>query len=92
MQELFVAPGREAGPDEYAVTAEGVVDLEPLVRDNVLPALPFSPLHSPDCLGLCERCGGDRNLDRCSCTDQPVDVRWAVLDDLFADAPDRGGA
>jgi len=92
VQELFVAPGREAGPDDYVVTSEGVIDLEPLVRDNVLPALPFSPLHAPGCLGLCERCGGNRNLGECSCTDEPVDARWAALDVLFADAPDGGGA
>jgi len=92
VQDLFVARDREAGPDDYQVSAEGVIDLEPLVRDNVLPALPFSPLHAPDCLGLCERCGGNRNLGECSCTDEPVDARWAALDALFADAPDGAGA
>jgi len=92
VQELYVAPRREAGPDDYAVSPEGLVDLEPLVRDNVMPALPFSPLHAPDCRGLCERCGGNRNLGECSCTDEPVDARWAALDTLFADAPDGGGA
>lgn len=91
VQELFVAPEREAGPDDYAVSPEGLIDLEPLVRDNVLPALPFSPLHAPGCLGLCERCGGNRNLGECSCTDEPVDARWAALDSLFADAPDGAG-
>ncbi|HEY7281543.1 MAG TPA: DUF177 domain-containing protein [Actinomycetota bacterium] len=92
VQELFVAPGRDAGPDDYTVSPEGAIDLEPLVRDNVLPALPFSPLHAPDCRGLCERCGGNRNLGECSCVDEPVDARWAALDALFADAPDGGGA
>jgi uncharacterized protein len=92
VQELFVAPGREAGPDDYTVSTDLTIDLEPLVRDNVMPALPFSPLHSPDCLGLCERCGGNRNLGECTCTDEVVDDRWAPLDALFADAPDGGGA
>jgi uncharacterized protein len=92
-QELFVAPGREDGPDDYTVSPEGVIDLEPLIRDNVMPALPFSPLHAPDCQGLCERCGGNRNLGECSCTDEPVDDRWAALDALFADADaDAGGS
>ena len=91
VQELFVAPGREVGQDDYEVSADGVIDLEPLVRDNVLPALPFSPLHAADCQGLCERCGGNRNLGECTCTDEPVDARWAALDGLFADAPDGAG-
>jgi uncharacterized protein len=88
VQELFARPGPEIGPDEYEIAPEGSIDLEPLVRDNVLPALPFSPLHAPDCLGLCERCGGDRNLDQCTCTEEVVDDRWAALDGLFADAPE----
>ena len=92
VQELYVAPGREAGPDDYTISPEHTIDLEPLVRDNVVPALPFSPLHSPDCLGLCDRCGGNRNLGECTCTDEVVDDRWAPLDALFADAPDGGGA
>ena len=40
--------------------------------------LPFAPLCRPDCAGLCERCGGDRNLGECSC-EQEIDARWAPL-------------
>jgi uncharacterized protein len=77
IEELF-APS--PGDDEYPI-AEGRIDLEPLVRDTVVPALPFSPLCREDCLGLCERCGGDRNLGECTCGPE-VDPRWAALDDL----------
>ena len=37
VQELFARPGPELGPDEYALSPEDSLDLEPLVRDNVLP-------------------------------------------------------
>jgi uncharacterized protein len=77
IEELF-APS--PGDDEYPI-AEGRIDLEPLVRDTVVPALPFSPLCREDCLGLCERCGGDRNLGECTCGPE-VDPLWAALDDL----------
>jgi uncharacterized protein len=53
-----------------------------MVRDAVGLELPFSPLCTPDCLGLCERCGGDRNLGECSCAPQ-VDHRWAPLEGLL---------
>ena len=36
-----------------------------MVRDAVGVELPFSPLASPDCQGLCPVCGGDRNLGEC---------------------------
>jgi uncharacterized protein len=69
--------------DEYPIT-EGRIDLEPMVRDTVVPDLPFSPLCRPDCLGLCERCGGDRNLGECTCGPE-VDARWSILDKLRLD-------
>lgn len=80
--ELFAfEPEEEAG--EYALGAEEL-DLEPMIRDVVLLQMPFAPLCRPDCRGLCERCGGDRNLDECSCP-PPVDPRWAPLQDLKLD-------
>jgi len=79
VQELF-APGARPEDDAYPVE-EGFVDLEPLIRDNVLPAMPFAPLCKPDCLGLCARCGGDRNLGECTCSDEQ-DPRWSALSAL----------
>ena len=82
VQELFTA---DAGPggEEYPLSSGGFIDIEPMVRDAVLLAMPFSPLCRPDCLGLCERCGGDRNLGECTCAPEAVDPRWAALDNLF---------
>jgi uncharacterized protein len=54
------------------------------VRDAVVLEMPFSPLCRPDCLGLCARCGGDRNLGECSCGPE-VDPRWGALDDIRFD-------
>ena len=64
--------------EEYVLPAEGIIDLEPMIRDAVVLAMPFSPLCRPDCLGLCARCGGDRNLGECSCPPE-VDERLAAL-------------
>jgi len=79
MNELFV---REPTPDDdYALEPDLTLDPEPMVRDAVVLEMPFSPLCRPDCLGLCERCGGDRNLGECSCT-EPIDPRWSALEGL----------
>lgn len=78
--EMYV---RRAGPDDdYALETDLTLDLEPMLRDAVVLSMPFSPLCKPDCLGLCERCGGDRNLGECRCTDPPADPRWAALERL----------
>jgi len=80
VQELF-APGATAEDDEYPLPDGGVVDVEPMIRDAVVLAMPFAPLCRPDCQGLCPRCGGDRNLGECTCGPE-TDERWAVLTEL----------
>jgi uncharacterized protein len=82
MGDVFV---REPGPDDdYALDADLNLDPEPMVRDAVMLDIPFSPLCRPDCLGLCEICGGDRNLGECP-GHAAADPRWAALDELLRD-------
>jgi uncharacterized protein len=82
MGDVFV---RERGPDDdYVLEPDLSLDPEPMVRDAVMLDIPFSPLCRPDCLGLCEICGGDRNLGECP-GHAAVDPRWAALDDLLRD-------
>jgi uncharacterized protein len=78
--ELF-SPGARDEEEAYPLGDDGALDLEPMVRDAVILSMPFSPLCRPDCLGLCERCGGDRNLGECNCGPE-VDPRWAALGQL----------
>jgi uncharacterized protein len=87
VQELF-APGAAPGDDEYPIV-EGAIDVEPMFRDAVLLSMPFAPLCRPDCRGLCERCGGDRNLGECVCGPE-VDARWAPLAGLDLEHVERG--
>jgi uncharacterized protein len=82
VRELFAA-GARPEDDEYPLLPEGSLDLEPMVRDAVLLAAPFAPLCREDCLGLCERCGGDRNQDECTCAPAVADPRWSALEGLF---------
>jgi DUF177 domain-containing protein len=81
MNELYV---REPGPeDDYVLTPELTLDPEPMLRDAVVLEMPFSPMCKPDCLGLCEICGGDRNLGECP-GHVASDPRWATLDVLMS--------
>jgi uncharacterized protein len=89
VQELY-APEASPEDDEYPLM-EGAVDLEPMIRDAVLLEVPFAPLCRPDCQGLCERCGGDRNLGECTCQPE-VDARWAPLLELNLDELNIGPA
>jgi uncharacterized protein len=79
LQELYVYPNSEASNDEVARMEGDLLDLEPVLRDAVVLALPFSPLCTPDCAGLCVECGV-RLADAPQHTHAaPIDPRWAAL-------------
>jgi uncharacterized protein len=79
VSELYVTAPDPDG-EQYPLDPEGSLEPEQMVRDTVGVELPFSPLHSPDCLGLCPVCGGDRNLGECPGDHPQTDTRWAGLD------------
>jgi uncharacterized protein len=54
------------------------VDLEPLIREQFVLAVPYAPLCREDCKGLCPQCGADRNATACAC-ESPLDPRFAAL-------------
>jgi uncharacterized protein len=81
-QELFVYDDREVDPDEELEVSklqDDLVDLEPLLRDAVVLALPFQPLCEDDCPGLCAECGARLAEDPDHSHGEPVDPRWAAL-------------
>ena len=66
--------------DDDVSRLEGdLLDLEPLLRDAVVLALPFQPLCRDDCPGLCTECGARLADDPDHQHDEPVDPRWAAL-------------
>jgi DUF177 domain-containing protein len=86
VQELFTYPGSEA-TDEEASRLEGeLIDLEPVLRDQVVLDLPFQPVCTEDCRGLCPQCGADLNEDPEHDHEQDVDPRWAALREFPAGA------
>ena len=56
--------------------------LEDVLREQVLLSLPVRTLCKPDCKGLCQRCGANRNSQACSCEDGPSDLRLEALSGL----------
>ena len=58
------------------------IEIDELVREQVLLAVPERILCREDCKGLCPTCGADRNLKPCGCESVETDPRWAALNDL----------
>jgi len=63
----------------YAHYDGDVIDLGPLIREEMLLGLPTRALCREDCRGLCPRCGANLNEGACRCTQPPGDSRLAVL-------------
>jgi len=88
-QELFVYDdhGPPEEDDEVSMLEDDLLDLEPLLRDAVVLALPFQPLCGDDCPGLCTECGARLADDPDHTHEAAIDPRWAGLTALTTEAP-----
>ena len=58
------------------------IRLDPIIREQVLLALPVSVVCKDDCKGLCTVCGQDLNEKECGHERKVVDIRLAKLKDI----------
>ncbi len=55
-------------PDEYSLTYDDEqIDLQPVIDDRVILAMPSQVLCREDCKGLCPKCGQNLNEGQCKC-------------------------
>jgi uncharacterized protein len=73
---LLVPAPQGAGPAEEELSAEELdldfyqgetVDLEAIIREQIILMVPLKPLCQEDCQGLCPVCGTNLNREACSC-------------------------
>lgn len=58
------------------------IDLDPILREQVLLALPMNAVCRDDCKGLCSKCGQNLNEKQCGCDTRVLDPRLAALKDI----------
>src|SRR5687767_6978064 len=58
------------------------IDVDEIVKEQVLLAVPTRMLCREECKGICPQCGMDRNTGECTCVTTDIDPRWAALKDL----------
>src|SRR5262245_23686070 len=58
------------------------IDVDEIVKEQILLAVPTRTLCREDCKGICPQCGTDRNAGECSCVTNEIDPRWAALKNL----------
>ena len=90
--DLFYRPAAEIAREEEVSIDEGEaeigfyegagLELEDVIREQVLLALPMQRVCSEACQGICPVCGKNRNESACDCKQAAVDDRWAALRNL----------
>ena len=88
-QQVAGTPGRddETEDEEQYVLDGDLMNLEEVVRDAVVTALPFQPVCRDDCPGLCSQCGA-RLADDPDHHHDVIDPRWSALASLAAPTDD----
>ena len=70
----------------YPLPARGSeLDLRPMVREQVVLAVPAYAECTESCRGLCPTCGRNLNEGSCDCAPVEEDERWAALRRLKSD-------
>lgn len=72
------------GDDDTIIAKDSNIDLDKIIQDNIILALPVKKLCKKDCKGLCPNCGANLNYTKCNCKIDNIDPRFAKLKDLFS--------
>ncbi len=79
IEELFAHHPGKTIESEFRVDDDAVLDLTPLVREEIIVSTPLAPLCKPECAGLCPVCGQNLNIGQCDCIVDDIDPRLAIL-------------
>ena len=82
----FIARDEEVeideGEAELGFYEGGGMELEDILREQILLAMPMQRVCREDCKGICPSCGGNRNETPCDCPAERTDSRWSALQGL----------
>jgi uncharacterized protein len=98
--DLFYRPASELAEQEEVAIDEGEaeigfyeghgLELEDILREQVLLALPMQKVCEESCKGICPVCGKNRNEADCGCSDSADDNRWSALRNIANIGPRVG--
>lgn len=71
--------------DTQYVTGD-VLDIDKIIRDELLLEWPAKILCKEDCKGICKVCGHSLNVSDCGCDRVVPDPRMAAIQDIFKNA------
>jgi uncharacterized protein len=72
----------DEGEAEMGFYEDGGIELEEILREQVLLAFPMQRVCDENCKGICPVCGKNRNETTCDCKLETTDDRWGALRNL----------
>ncbi|MDD2921063.1 MAG: DUF177 domain-containing protein [Anaerolineales bacterium] len=81
--ELYAFDDRSETDAELILPEDAHIDLAELMRDYALLEIPFSPICSPECQGLCIECGQNLNEKDCGHGQDDGASPFSALKDLL---------
>lgn len=83
VERVLVTSSETDEDEEFILIADGVLELSPVVEEDITLNLPLQILCNEDCAGLCPQCGKDLNNGMCECDETKIDPRLEALKNLF---------
>ncbi|MCS7281246.1 MAG: DUF177 domain-containing protein [Desulfobacterota bacterium] len=68
------------------------LDLEEIIFEEILLSIPMRAICRDNCMGLCERCGGNRNLGECTCQEKKETRLGELLKSYLAKEGEKYGS
>ncbi len=87
---LAPAPDQVSGAEEELSKSDldrdfytgEIVNLESILREQVLLTMPLKPLCAEACKGICPRCGADLNQEPCQCPAEELSSRLTIVKNI----------
>ena len=90
--DLFYGPSNALAGEQEVAIDEGEaemgfytglgMELEDVLREQILLLLPMQRVCSAGCKGICPVCGRNRNETSCDCRVEPANDRWSALREI----------
>lgn len=77
--ELYAFNRNSVTESGLLLPENGKINLAPILREEMLLAIPINPLCKEDCKGLCPICGENLNYKSCNHDDEVIDPRLDAL-------------
>ena len=75
---------REDLEEDSSFVDKDSLNVDALVRNELLVQWPIRVLCKDDCKGICSRCGANLNFQTCDCDTTVPDPRMAAIRDIFS--------